>query len=1019
MKKMFLSIVFIAFSGSFNLISAQTAKEMVKILDSLNVLGQYKNCLLLADSYLEICRKELGDTSYSYSTAMLRKGVYKAASGDYDGWEAFMSEIKTQVERTKATEKQLKFLKMRYAHVGGSFAFKLGNYPQAEIWFYEKWQASKEYFGEYENETIGAYINYGSTFVRQEKLLKAKQILEAALKMFEKNPKPDKNAMGICYRNLGVIAHEVGDFETFEANAQKGFDLQMSLGRKSEALMDQKAILDGMVRRGENFAEIRHLYDELAAGTILEYGEKSVQYATILCTIASFLADDGLLREAKNQFDLAQKVFEEQGADVTSTDDYFYLLENYQALNGNLHEKKKQILQLEQLATLKKIREADDWHETLVVLANLVVAYWEDGRMGESNQLLKQIENHKNFEKLEFEDSFELEYMLFKAYFLRENWQKAESYLTKFGEVAATSFGKGSTFWSTFLKEKYEFHKKTDQNTEYLAALATYGDCLQQRQQAQILSWTDRERALFSNVWSDYTNELVAAKNQKIGKSLPISDVYQQVLMKKSALSNLNSRLKTAIFTNDDAETIEIYKNWTEAKEKIAHLKTLAPEKIFIYGYNLDSIQRETDRFELKLATKSKSFQNFIPLAQPNWVEIQQILPKNSASIDLIKIKNEPNKNSKTQTQYAIFILKPDAKEPNLLFLENGNDLDLLFYEQYAADIKAGKTPSAEIYDAFWGKIEPFLVGVETIYFAPDGIFHKINIGTLQRSDGRFLSDVYQIRNVQSVGELLNRTASDDQNQGAKTAVLVGNPRFDLDKNSEQTGSSGMNWRSMLDADASGRPFALAPLPASEREVIEIANLLKINGFETETLLDTAATEVNLKLKKSPTVVHLATHGHFLKSPKREKTVFDEQETTDNPMLRAMLFFSGASNTLNQQSVSEKFGDGIFTAYEATNLSLEKTELVVLSACDSGLGQIENGEGVFGLQRAFRYAGARFVLMSLWEVEDSATEKFMTVFYKNWMGGKPIPDAFSAAQKEMQRLGFKPVDWGGWVLLGN
>jgi CHAT domain-containing protein len=271
---------------------------------------------------------------------------------------------------------------------------------------------------------------------------------------------------------------------------------------------------------------------------------------------------------------------------------------------------------------------------------------------------------------------------------------------------------------------------------------------------------------------------------------------------------------------------------------------------------------------------------------------------------------------------------------------------------------------------------------------------------------------------LQSVSELLNHATSDDQNQGAKTAVLVGNPRFDLDKNSEQTGSSGMNWRSMLDEDASGRPFALAPLPASEREVVEIANLLKINDFETETLLDTAATEVNLKLKKSPTVLHLATHGHFLKSPKREKTVFDEQETTDNPMLRAMLFFSGASNTLNAQSVSEKFGDGIFTAYEATNLSLEKTELVVLSACDSGLGQIENGEGVFGLQRAFRYAGARFVLMSLWEVEDSATEKFMTVFYKNWMGGKPIPDAFSAAQKEMRRLGFKPLDWGGWVLLG-
>ena len=136
-----------------------------------------------------------------------------------------------------------------------------------------------------------------------------------------------------------------------------------------------------------------------------------------------------------------------------------------------------------------------------------------------------------------------------------------------------------------------------------------------------------------------------------------------------------------------------------------------------------------------------------------------------------------------------------------------------------------------------------------------------------------------------------------------------------------------------------------------------------------------------------------------------------------NPMLRSMVFFAGAQNTLNHQPVGKE--DGILTAYEAQNLQLEGTELVVLSACQTAQGKIQNGEGVYGLQRALRIAGAQAVLLSLWDVDDKVGREFMTIFYEKWLGGTGKADAFRAAQLAVKKKHPKPCYWAGFVLIGE
>jgi len=216
-------------------------------------------------------------------------------------------------------------------------------------------------------------------------------------------------------------------------------------------------------------------------------------------------------------------------------------------------------------------------------------------------------------------------------------------------------------------------------------------------------------------------------------------------------------------------------------------------------------------------------------------------------------------------------------------------------------------------------------------------------------------------------------------------------------------------------------------LPGTATEVQSIRELLREKNWNVSSYQGEQALEEVVKKAASPRVLHLATHGFFMADePAKAGTRGGGQSSgEEDPMLRSGLFFAGADRTLNMEAPIDGMENGVLTAYEATALNLQGTELVVLSACETARGHVQYGEGVFGLGRALQEAGAEAVLMSLWSVPDQETQELMTQFYTNWLGGMDEPEALRRAEiteREVVKARYGkdlPYYWGAFVLVSR
>ena len=328
-------------------------------------------------------------------------------------------------------------------------------------------------------------------------------------------------------------------------------------------------------------------------------------------------------------------------------------------------------------------------------------------------------------------------------------------------------------------------------------------------------------------------------------------------------------------------------------------------------------------------------------------------------------------------------------------------------------------------YEYIWSKLEPYINEGDNVYFSPDGLLHQINIEVMQDANGKFANEKWNLHRVSSTRELCIEKPEIE----LTSAVLYGNLTYEMDSTAMVAQSRAYR---RADSYTPTRGFVADStmragwnkLPATSSEISTIRSTMQTNGIETAVYTLDEGTEESFKAlsgKQTP-IIHIATHGFFYKDEETKGKAFFEtlsmshNNQPDNSLKRSGLILAGAQKAWLGEPIPDDVEDGILLAEEIATMDLTGTDLVVLSACETGLGEITS-EGVFGLQRAFKKAGVQTLIMSLWTVEDEATSLFMREFYKQWLGGKSRHDAFIATQKFMQNKYADPYYWAGFIML--
>lgn len=859
---------------------------------------------------------------------------------------------------------------------------------------------------------------------------KAESLLKDAVDFYHNRADTAKMTYTHALNNLALLYEETGYFEQSKNLHLKSLNLVAALVGKehlefAQSLMNLAVLHHKMgdYRQAESyFLEALSLFEH-------HHGDDQLAYASCLNNLSNLYQDMGNLDKAETGHlrirDIRAQILGEDHPSYAKT------LDNLAGLaleKGQLHEAKKlahqaYIIFLEAYDTLHPVISS-----SLQNLGNLHIALGQPDQ-AEDYYMRAQALEEKLFGREHYRYADVLT-NLGNLYFNRKAYARADSMYTQVLRIRRAALG-------------------TD-HPDYIAALGTLahirwriGDTL--GAEKLYAEFAPRHRKLLArSVWHLTEKEL--------HQYLPL---FEEKLDELNSLASLRSNPTLTKMSYDNAlfhkgfvlgavnQIQHLTRHHPEATALLHQLRSVRRRLAGIYATPI-ALQEDPAPFEAEADALEKQLVVLVgesehSLRDVRWKEVRAHLKPHEAALEFIHFSH-PAAEEEKSIQYGVLLLTSVSEHPVFIPLFDERALEHLHApgterkSDYVNNLYAHADRSMvslgnrkkTLYELIWAHVQPHLsADITTLYYSSSGILHRLNPGAIALDDENILSDRYRLVALNSTRQLVDPMG---QTFIGREAVLVGG----VDFNGKETFPDD----SLLLASRAATE-SWAYLKWTHQEVQRIASTLTASGFNTVQYAGAEAKEEALKSigfsELSPRILHIATHGFFFPDPKSNNVGPGTEEagyvfkSSDNPMIRSGLILAGGNYAWQHgQAQSPEQDDGILTAYEISQMNLSNTELVVLSACETGLGDIQGNEGVFGLQRAFKIAGARYLMMSLWQVPDRETMAFMTTFYRHWLeaedsnhGGKgmTIPDAFRKTQREMRDRFYNPYAWGAFVLV--
>ena len=519
-----------------------------------------------------------------------------------------------------------------------------------------------------------------------------------------------------------------------------------------------------------------------------------------------------------------------------------------------------------------------------------------------------------------------------------------------------------------------------------------------------------------------FTKDLPYAAYKMSSEGTPKNDInalaYDAQVFSKGLLLNAELEIQKLIEQSGDTVFANRYYKIKQDRAILDDLYQTSPEN---REMDVDSLAKVIDREEHLLVESSKALGDYTKNLSISWRDVQKNLKDNDLAIEFATVDDTIAK----QTMYVALVLKKGMSAPEIVNLFNTDDFyDINTKEYYT-------TP--KLYNLVWLPLSEYLKDAKTVYFSPAGRIHTIGIEYLSGDDGKIFAEKFDTYRLSSTRELaITHTINPN-----RKATTYGGIQYEF---------SPDEWRSLQDVNDSiersfrdipqiadnlrGGASGMSYLDGTKLESAAIANLLRSVNYDVNALSDAAATEESFKMLSGSgiQILHIGTHGFYESEGDMENAGYkfykaaSQQTDEDKALSCSGLFFAGANSALNPKRVNEipeGADDGILTAKEISRLDFSGLDLVVLSACQTGLGEV-TGEGVFGLQRGFKKAGAQTIVMSLWKVADEPTQLLMVEFFKNLTAGQSKRAAFLAAQQTVRAKYPNPLYWAAFVMVdGN
>ncbi len=526
-----------------------------------------------------------------------------------------------------------------------------------------------------------------------------------------------------------------------------------------------------------------------------------------------------------------------------------------------------------------------------------------------------------------------------------------------------------------------------------------------------ILSESEKE-LYFKTISEDFDRFHSFALNRMHSNPQITRDVYNNLLKNKGLLLKSSTAMRNAILSSKNQELINDYEQWINVNQEIASLYTMPIDQ---RTANPEELERVANELERKLVRTSSEFSSFEQSIRVNWEEVRSSLKDNEAAIEFTHFTNMND-----STYYAALVTTSQSENPVMIKLFNESVIEPILGEfegnslNYINSVYGINTDlNTQLYDLIWKPIEPHLEDISTIYISPSGLLHKVSFAAISRSQNRYLIDDYSMNMVSTTARLIEE--SDFELTPETSLALFGGIQYSTHPDANETWSF---------------------LQGTLEEATLIESIANQHLTNVAIYADTLATENMFKTNAPQSnMLHIATHGFFYPDPQLVKHTIEEATevgevefrggspsfgmdnfvNNKNPLMRSGLVFAGVNDYWNGAKVKVN-DDGVLTALEVINIDLRQNQLVVMSACETGLGDIAGSEGVYGLQRAFKMAGSNHLIMSLWQVPDNETAEFMEVFYTNLIQQKDLNKAFESTQNSMRQK-YDPYYWAAFVLL--